>query len=56
VKYILTLSFSWFFVNILDFFLWGRGNVTSVVLSTFICVLDVKMILDILKEEEAENA
>jgi hypothetical protein len=56
VKYLLTLSFSWFFVTILDYFLWGKGTITEVIFAAVICLVDVKMIFDILKEEEIENA
>lgn len=56
MKYLLTLSFAYFFVNVMDFFLWGRGTWNDVIWGLVICIVDVKLIWDILREEEAKNA
>lgn len=56
MKYFFTLSFAWFFVTILDYFLWGKGTITDVLFAVVICILDVWLVLDILRKEEVENA
>jgi hypothetical protein len=38
------------------FFSVGRGTVTGTFLAAIICVVDVKLIWDILREEEKQNA